>query len=141
MFTIDASIQLNALNPSEVGSAESQAFLDVLQQRQVLIFSPTPLLVEVAAAVGRVISPGQGVALALSLRRWPTQEWAALDHSLAEAAARLGATYRLRGADAVYAAVAERYKITLVTLDGQQLERLSTRLSVKRPVDILSGWD
>ena len=54
MFTIDASVYINALNPNEAGSAESQAFLERVHQQGITVFSPTLLLVELATAVARV---------------------------------------------------------------------------------------
>ncbi|RME32500.1 MAG: VapC toxin family PIN domain ribonuclease, partial [Thermoflexia bacterium] len=61
MFVLDASVHLNALNPAEAGSAESQALLERLFGRPWPVFSPTLLLVEIAAAVARVFNdPGRG---------------------------------------------------------------------------------
>lgn len=56
---------------------------------------------------------------------------------LVDRAIYLAATARLRGADAVYAAVAERYHTTLITLDRQQLERLAPIVRVLCPADAL----
>lgn len=138
MFTIDTSVHINALNRAEPGSSESQAFLAYVQRHLLPIFSPTLLVVEIAAAVARVFDDSaRGVALAQALRLIPGQVWVPLDDLLAEEASRLAAEYRLRGADAVYAAVALRHNTTLVTLDRQQLERLSGALTVRRPVDVV----
>ena len=60
-----------------------------------------------------------------------------LDGALADVAARLAAASRLRGADAVYAAVAQQYGTTLITLDRQQLERLPPVVRTARPADVL----
>jgi predicted nucleic acid-binding protein len=65
------------------------------------------------------------------------QTWVSLDNLFADEAANLGAAQGLRGADAVYAAVALRHKTTLVTLDQQQFERLAGVLPVRRPGEIL----
>ncbi len=151
MFTIDASVHLNALNQNEVGSPYSQAFLKQVHrsvaggddpsrsQQPFPVFSPTLLLVEVSAAVARVFNDtGRGITLAQAVYRLPGQVWVSLDESLAEEAARLAANHRLRGADAVYAAVARRHGATLVTLDRQQLERLTPSLTVWRPDEALS---
>lgn len=82
---------------------------------------------------------GQGIAFAESIHRLPRQVWVNLDEMLATEAGQLGAEYRLRGADAVYAAVARRYGTTLVTLDRQQLERLSPVLRVRQPAEALNA--
>ncbi len=136
MFTIDASVHINALNPGEAGSAESQAFLEQVFQSQKRVFSPTLLLVEIAAAVSRVYGDAdRGVALAEAIHFLPGQTWVPLDDVLAQEAGLLAAKYRLRGADAVYAAVAQRSDAILITLDSQQLQRLSPVMDVRKPAD------
>jgi len=139
MFTIDASVHINAVNPTEEGSAESQAFLEQLHGQPRPVFSPTLLLVEVATSVARAKNDAnRGIAIARAIRGIPGQVWTPLDDALAEEAARLGAEYRLRGADAVYAAVAKRYGTTLVTWDRQQLDRLRTAMPVLTPTEALT---
>ena len=139
MFTIDASVHINALNPKEEGSAESQAFLEQLCGQPWPMFSPTLLLVEVATSVARAKNDAnRGIAIAQAIRRIPGQVWAPLDDVLAEEAARLGSEYRLRGDDAVYVAVAKRYGATLATRDRQQLERLPSTLPVLTPIEALT---
>jgi predicted nucleic acid-binding protein len=138
MYTIDASVHISALNPTEAGSADSQAFLAQVQRQRVPLFCPTLLLVEVAAAIARVLGDaGRAVALAMELRGWPNQTLVSLDEPLADRAADLAAAARLRGADAVYAAVAQQYGTVLVTLDRQQLERLPPVVKTTRPADVL----
>ena len=138
MYTIDASVHLSALNPAETHSAASRAFLEFAQQQEVPLFCPTLLLVEVAAAVARVFGdPERAVALARALRGLSNQTLVPLDDALADRAARLAAMARLRGADAVYAAVAQHYSTTLVTLDRQQLDRLPPDVNTARPAEAL----
>jgi len=139
MFTIDASVHLNALNPAENGSPESQALLERVFRRPWLVFSPTLLLVEVAAAVARTFDDAErGLALAQAVRDLPGQIWVPLDEALAEEAARLAAQHQTRGADAVYAAVARRYGAALVSRDRQQLRRLRPALPVLTPAEALA---
>ena len=49
----------------------------------------------------------------------------------------LAAHTRLRGADAVYAAVARQYGTTLITLKRQQLERLPPTVKTARSAEVL----
>ncbi len=139
MYTIDASVHINAINAAEAGSAESQACLQHLIEQHQALFSPTLLLVELAAAAARALDD---ISLAMELARavhgLPGQVWVALDDDLAAAAAQLGAEARLRGADAVYAAVARRCGATLITRDRQQLERLRSLISVATPEEVLA---
>lgn len=138
MYTVDASVHVSALNSAEADSAASQAFLAQVQQRRIPLFCPTLLLVEVAAATARALDDAErATALVDVLRGWLNQTLVPLDKALADRAARLAANARLRGADAVYAAVAQQYGTTLVTLDQQQLERLAPLVKTARPADVL----
>jgi predicted nucleic acid-binding protein len=138
VFTVDASVHINAMNPAEPGSADSQAFVEQLHQRPWPVFSPTLLLVEVASGVARAMNDtGRGIAMAQAIHDLPGQIWITLDDSLTEEAIQLATEHRLRGADAVYAAVARRYGTTLVTWDRQQLNRLRPILSVLTPTQAL----
>ena len=139
MFTVDASVHVSAASPSEAGAVESHSFIDQLHGRPWPVFSPTLLLAEVAAVVARNKNDtAQGVAVAQAVRGLPGQVWVPLDDSLADEAVRLAAEFRLRGVDAVYAAVVKRYGTTLVTWDHQQLERLSSTLPVLTPAEALT---
>ena len=138
MYTIDASVHVSAYNPAEAQSAVCPAFLERMQENRVTVFSPTLLPVEVAAAVaGGIGDRDRALALAAALRGIPNQLLIPLDDALADRAARLAATARLRVADAVYAAVAQQYNTTLVTLDRQQLEQLPPLVRVIRPTEAL----
>lgn len=145
-FTIDASVHLNALNPAEEGSAASRDFVrrvhqpprepDTSPPHEVV--SPTLLVVEIAAAVARVFDDTvRGKGLAAAVRELPAQTWVAFDAPLAEEASAMAAEIRLRGADAVYAAVARGAGSRLVTRDRQQLERLPPQVPTCRPEEAL----
>jgi predicted nucleic acid-binding protein len=138
VFTLDASVFLNAFNPAEPGHAESEAFVGHLLQTSAEIVDPTLVLPEVAGAVSRV--RGNGVLaqrFATQLALFPILQLIPLDIGLAHQAVELAATYRLRGADAVYAAVARRFAAVLVTRDRQQRERLADVLTTRSPEEAL----
>jgi predicted nucleic acid-binding protein len=56
-----------------------------------------------------------------------------VDESLAREAAELAARLRLRGADAVYVAVARKLDLPLVTWDAEQRERGGAAIVVRTP--------
>jgi len=56
-----------------------------------------------------------------------------VDESVADLAVDIAANNRLRGSDAIYAAVALRFGTELITLDREQLDRLPKVLSVREP--------
>lgn len=138
MYTIDASVHVSALNPSEADSADSRAFLTQVYRHGVALFCPTLLPVEVAAAVSRSLDDSKrAAALAMALRDWHHLTLVPLDEGLLAQAVELATSARLRGADAVYAVIAQQYGTTLVTIDRQQLERLGSLITVARPGDAL----
>ncbi len=138
MYTIDASVFVSAVNPTEAASTISREFLAQVRRQRSPIFSPTLLIVEVAAAIARRFGDrDRAIALAQSIRDLPDQILVPLDDEIADRAAALAAQARLRGADAVYAAVAQQYGTMLVTLDRQQLDRLSPLVQTARPSDLL----
>lgn len=139
-YTVDASVFLNAFNPYEQGHQASNGLLAHLQQHALPIIVPTLLLPEVAAAISR---GRQDEALArdfaLGLTRLPHLVMVPLDETLARQAMAVAAAYRLRGSDAVYAAVALRFGSTLVTLDREQEKRLASVIPACQPDKVLDG--
>jgi predicted nucleic acid-binding protein len=139
VYTIDASVFLNAFNPYEAGHEESQRLLARLQEQSVPIIVPTLLLPEVAAAVSRG-REDEALAreFAAALSRLPHLVLVPLDMALAQQAAGVAAQYRLRGSDAVYAAVALRFGSTLITLDREQRQRVTDALTARYPAEALA---
>jgi len=138
VYTVDASVHVNAANPTESGCETSQTFLRLLRQYKVPQVSPVLLLAEVAAAVARALNDSRfAIRLATMLRTWPGYTLVPLEGELVDRAIRIGASARLRSADAVYAAVAEQYDTALVTLDRQQQERLPSLVKVLAPADAI----
>jgi len=132
--TVDASVFVNAFSPDETGSDASAGFLAQLQQAGIPLIQPTLFFPEVVASIARKQDDAE-VALELmqELKKFPKLTFIELDDDLAEYASEVAANHRLRGSDAVYAAVALRFGTELITLDKEQLERLPNVLTVKKP--------
>jgi len=132
--TIDASVFVSAFTPSEGAHQVSKAFMREVRESGVPIIVPTLLIPEIAAAIGRGQGkPDLGYSFAIEVSQFPNVTLVNLDESLAVTAADVAAKYRLRGSDAVYAAVATRFATQLVTLDKEQLQRVKKVVSVRRP--------
>jgi predicted nucleic acid-binding protein len=132
--TIDASVFVSAFTPSEPAHQESRAFMINVQSQAVPIIVPILVLPEISAAFSRGQSkPELGPAFVTELRNLPHTTFIDVDDSLASLAAEIAAKHRLRGSDAVYAAVALRFGSELITLDREQLERLPKVAAVKIP--------
>ncbi len=129
-YTIDASVFLNAFNPREASHKESLGLLTRLQDGAVPIVVPTLLLPEVAGAIGRGHQDTRlARRFAAVLGRLSHLVLSPLDIRLAQRAADIAAEYRLRGSDAVYAAVALQFGATLITLDQEQRRRIAASAS------------
>jgi predicted nucleic acid-binding protein len=139
-YTVDASVFLNAFNPGEVGQADSNRFLSLLQTRAIPTIAPTLLLPEVSAAISRGRQDANlARAFANTLSRLPHLVLVPLDTILAQQAAEVAAQNRLRGSDAVYAAVALRFGALLVTLDREQHDRVAKVLVTSTPTQALTN--
>jgi len=138
-YTVDASVFLNAFNPAEAGQAESNRLLALLQEQAIPIIVPTLVLPEVAATIGRVHGDAYLARnFASTLSRVPNLMLIALDTPLARQAADLAAQHRLRGSDAVYAAVALRFGSALITLDREQHDRMPSVIVSRYPAEMLA---
>ena len=139
MYTIDASVWINGFDQREAGHDASRKLLDLLSVRALPLVLPNLVLAEVAGAVSRTRSnPVQGEALAASIARLANARLVPLDDILANRAAGLAAQHGLRGADAVYGAVALQAGATLITLDNEQLSRLPSAVPTSTPAAALA---
>ena len=132
--TVDASVFVNAFSPEEDGSDKSMTFLSQLSKDGIPLIQPTLFLPEIAASIARKQDDAQAaLELELELKNFLDLTLIDLDESLADFASEVAAKHRLRGSDAVYAAVALRFGTQLITLDREQLERLPKVLQVRTP--------
>jgi predicted nucleic acid-binding protein len=83
-------------------------------------------------------SPEYGRQFAFNLQHRPDLVLVPLDLTLARQVSNITANHRLRGSDAVYAAVAERFACPLITLDREQHDRVADVLQTYYPVELLS---
>ena len=140
-YTVDASVFVNGFNPYEAGHEESRRLLALLQEQAAPIVVPTLLLPEVAAAIGRGRQDADlAREFAAALSRLPHLVLIPLDTTLAQQAADVAAQYQLRGSDAFYAAVALRFGSTLITLDPEQRERVTSAILTLYPAEALTEW-
>jgi predicted nucleic acid-binding protein len=131
---LDASVWVSALVAGEAHHAASRAWLRRQEAAGSAVVAPALLVPEVAAAIsrgsGRAALGRRAVA---ALLRYAPLRLVPLDPELAQEAGRLAADCALRGADAVYVAVAQRLAIPLVTWDREQLDRGSAAAEVLAP--------
>jgi predicted nucleic acid-binding protein len=132
--TIDASVFVSAFTPSEPAHQASKEFMLGIREQVIPIIVPVLVLPEISAALSRGQGkPELGKAFVQELKNFPNTTFVSVDSTLADLAVDIAAEHRLRGSDAVYAAVALRFGTELITLDKEQLERLPKVLSVRPP--------
>src|SRR5215510_2282504 len=120
--TVDASVFVNAFSPDEKGSDSSAEFLEQLRKNGISLVQPTLFFPEVVASIARKQDATEvALELAHELKKFSKLTLIDLDEDIADFASEIAAKHRLRGSDAVYAAVALRFGTELITLDKEQL--------------------
>ena len=131
---VDASVWVSRLLPPDTRHADTVGWFDRQEETGALYLGPSLVVCEVAGAIARQTGDAERARRTTALlARLPNLRLASIDESLARDAAELAATLRLRGADAVYVAVARRLDVPLVTWDAEQLQRGAAVVRVHRP--------
>jgi predicted nucleic acid-binding protein len=139
-YTVDASVFVNAFNPHEAGHAASLQILSAIQERGDPVIVPTLLVPEIAAAVARATDDNAGaLQYAVAAAALPHLTLVSLTAAVARQAAELAAAHRLRGADAIYVAVARRYGTTIVSRDDEQRTRGGAVVTCQTPEEALKA--
>ena len=132
--TVDASVFVSAFTPTEPAYQESKSFMLGVREQSIPIIVPVLVLPEISAALSRGQGkPELGLAFVQELRNFPNTTFIEGDDGTATLAVEVAAQNRLRGSDAIYAAVALRFGTELITLDKEQLARLPKVLPVRAP--------
>ncbi len=138
--TLDANIWLAASDPREPHFDDSARLFMTIARHGIEIVCPTLVVVEtVCAAARKARDAGAGKTIENVVLATPRLRLAVLDEAVAGTAASLGASLRLRGADAVYAAVTAQAGSTLITLDRELRERAAAGLPCLTPAEWLAG--
>ncbi len=120
--TIDASVFVASARYDEPGYLISREFLREAQAYE--IYCPSLVLAECAAAIARQTDdPSLAEELVCIIEDLPGINIISLDLPLARKAAKIALRNRLRGADAVYAAVAVVFDAILISWDQEMLKR------------------
>jgi predicted nucleic acid-binding protein len=137
--TVDASVFVAAERLEETHFSVSRKFLQEVQVHAVNTFCPTLILPECAAAVARPTGDSSlAEELVTLIENFSGLHLITLESSLARRAAQIAIDYRLRGADAVYVAVAETFNATLITWDAEMLQRAPDVVTTMTPAEWLA---
>lgn len=132
MIVVDANVFISLLVPADVHHERCVAWLRARLSAGESLVAPTLLAPEVGGAISRRTSEDSGRKALAVLRRIRTLRLVLIDANLAALSANLAVEHGLRGADAVYAAVASSLQIPLVTLD-HDFQRVAERVKVIAP--------
>jgi predicted nucleic acid-binding protein len=122
------------LVPQYAHHAASRRWLQVYAAQGGTLISPILLLAEVAGAIARRTGDTALTERAVAhVLRVPRLGLVPTDPRLGRMAAQLAADLALRGADAIYVALALHLQAPLVTWDRQQLEKAGARVMVYTP--------
>ena len=134
MPVIDASVYVSLANDGDSYHDRCFQWFEASVREQQPMAAPGLLLVEVAASIRRLTGSTKLARRVLSeLQEDELIELYPLTAARSEAAAEIASSIGVRGADAVYLALAGELGETLITLDRQQLERGKRVVDVPRP--------
>ncbi len=139
MFTLDASVVSRSLDPADPDQVICQQLLDLLEQRAIPVIVPRLFLAELAGVVRRMLRDPIRARLIIDI--WTSfvhVQLISLDDRLIDTAAEFASDYALRGADAVYVAVAHHHGCILVSLDREQRERARPLVQSLTPAEVLA---
>ncbi len=133
-MVVDACVWVAAFMSRETHHAQAAELVRQLVHLQSRVNLPTLTLAEVVGAIAR---RSDSLEVAPVIKQFLlSQSWieqTSIDAALGEKAASIAMRYRLRGADAVYVALAVARKEPLITLDTEILERAREVAEVLTP--------
>ena len=132
MLVVDASVWVSALVPTEPQHATSRSWLRARVHRGDFILEPA-LAGAVATRTGRSDLGSRAVSL---LQGTPNMRIVPVDSQLSDLSARTAAALLLKGADAVYVALASSLDVPLVTWDQDMHGRGSGAANVIYPKQV-----
>ena len=139
MYVVDASVWVSRFLPADIHHGPSYRWMSAQVAQGEPLAAPLLVLAEVAGAmVRRTRSSELGAQAVFLMQQLPNARLVPIDTELAQLGARLAAELRLRGADALYVALARRLGAPLVTWDQEQRERGGQLVTVLNLQDILA---
>ena len=134
MIVVDASVLVSAAWPSDVNHQISRAWLQGYIRSSETMTAPVLIFSEVGGALmRRTQRTGLTVRALQRLRLLPRFMPVPVDTVLGDDAADLAIALQLRGADAVYVALAAQLSVPLITWDREQLVRGGQRVTTYEP--------
>ncbi|HKP51383.1 MAG TPA: PIN domain-containing protein [Chloroflexia bacterium] len=133
-MVVDTSFWISWFLRTDANHAIAVAWLNKHLQGGGSLLSPTMLAIETASGVARVTNlAALGTQAASELYTIPFIQIVPMDQNLVNETTAVAAQFMLRGADAVFVALAKINSIPLVSFDNEQLTRPTAIISTVRP--------
>lgn len=140
MYVLDSSVWVSHFVVADVFHELSAGFVNSLVKQRPQLASPSLLLPELGGAVSRRSGNSRlADSIVALVQNLPYIHLVPLDERLAQNSASLAVRLELKGADAVYLALAQDVDVPLVTWDDEMLKRGSLVHTVHQPSDLFSG--
>lgn len=133
MNVVDASVWVSYYNAADVNNAASATWFKQQLNSQTPLVIPTLALLEIGGAIARRIGQTQARNIISNLSSLSYLIIIEVDDTLGRQAATLAIDLRLRGADAVYVAVAQYFNLPLITWDAEIINRSKSLIQVNTP--------
>ena len=134
---VDASVWVAMFRDNDVHHDDSVSFLDAAVTKQQDLHLPNLALAEIAGVFARQTGKARlATRTVRAILALPRVQRHGLSDALSDRAAALAARCKLRGADAVYVALAEALDEPLITLDQEILDRSTGVIRTVTP----TGW-
>lgn len=131
---VDTSFWVSVLLLKDSNHVAAMNWLSAYLDDEGQLAAPQMLVPETAGAVARLTQDKNLARRAVSnLYLFPFMRLVPVDHVLVDDAADLAITFSLKGADALYVAVAKQLGVPLVTFDQEQLTRPASVIATIRP--------
>jgi predicted nucleic acid-binding protein len=128
---LDASVWVARLVRQDAFHEPIKRWMETRRAAGDLFYAPDLLLAETSSAIRRRLDDAVLAARAVEvLIHLPALYLVEMDRELMVNASKLAAELGLRGADATYAALAQRLNLPLVTFDADQRERAAKRIPI-----------
>ena len=137
-MVIDTSVWVASFLPDEKHHDDAVSCLGRVVELDIHVALPILALAEIGGAIARRSGSTQTATRIIAfVQAQPWIEFAPIDTALGKAAGQLAIRQRLRGADAIYVALASQREKILITLDQEMLERTPAGVTARTPADWL----
>lgn len=134
LVVVDTSVWISWLLPTDLNHASAHNWISRYVHAGGLLLSPSMLVIETASGISRATNQSAvGAQAARQIYTLSFVQVAPLDQNLVNETADIAATYKLRGADAIFVALAKREAVPLVSFDHEQLTRPTAIIATIRP--------